>query len=283
MGQRAAKRSIELPKYINEEQADILRNTYYNKTNYEIASLLNISRKSVTNWARAIGLELKGRSFSDTHRWFSINDKTFDAPNRENAYLLGWIISDGCLFGNKIIFTIQKRDRHILEYINNICNSTYPIKTHKKSTSYCPNINEYVTLELCSKTISNKLKSIGIIERKTGKEIFPTEYLEYKFDVLRGLIDGDGHIEYIQSKKYKYFRYGIHLSSASSKFLNNIVDIFSMGTVYYTGTCYRWSVHKKDDISTLYNNMYKDTEFFLKRKKDKVVNIINYINREIYR
>ena len=46
-----------------------------------------------------------------------------DLTNEDVQYWLGWLASDGCVVGNRISLSVQRRDRDILEKLNNFLNN----------------------------------------------------------------------------------------------------------------------------------------------------------------
>ena len=43
-----------------------------------------------------------------------------DLTNEDVQYWLGWLASDGCVVGNRISLSVQRRDRDILEKLKDI-------------------------------------------------------------------------------------------------------------------------------------------------------------------
>lgn len=139
---------------------------------------------------------LKFREPTDAIGKYKINIHYFDEiDTQDKAYILGFLYADGWNtsvyeHGHYIAgMTLKSNDRYMLENINNLMESTYPIKTTKQED------REYSTLYFCNKHLVLRLHQLGITPRKTFTTTFP-EWLSEELipHFLRGLLDGDGSI-----------------------------------------------------------------------------------------
>lgn len=130
---------------------------------------------------------------------YTVNSHFFDEITTEaQAYVLGFILSDGHVSkGNHIMFTIHKEDADILEKIRDAVGSTHSIK---------PTREKYVSLNIASKVMADRLREIGLDNHKTFSldiekviQVVP-DHLRRHF--IRGMFDGDGSIRIY---KYDYF------------------------------------------------------------------------------
>lgn len=130
---------------------------------------------------------------------YVVNSHFFDDIQTEaQAYVLGFILSDGHVSSrDHILFTIHQDDVDVLEKIRNVMDSNHHIKKTRE---------KYVTLDISSKMLSDKLRMFGVDNKKTFSldirkviKMVP-DYL-YRH-LIRGMFDGDGSIRYY---KYEYF------------------------------------------------------------------------------
>lgn len=244
---------------------EVLKEKYPNTTTKKLAELLNTTIHKVLYEAEKLDLK---KDSNLSKRKYSVNSDYFSSINRKMAYVIGFIMADGCVSKNELSFCLASKDIEILENINNLLNSTYTIKNNK---GYEGNI--YSRLRINDKQIISDLKSYGIIERKTGSEQFPHQLIDYKWDFLRGLFDGDGTVGlYISKNNQKVRRFSI--VSSNIKFINNLKTIYNCGYVHANKTQNNWIVSKKSDLHMIYQNLYQDTDLYLKRKYDKFTYLI---------
>ena len=204
---------------------------------------------------------------------YPVNNNYFDEWSANMAYILGFIITDGCITTNnkgetfRLEFNIK--DKEILEYIRDILSPTRPIFTkirYRKGTS-CTGHTLRISINQHLVDILNKY---GICCRKTGKEVCP-DYIPKEFftDYFRGIFDGDGCIRI--AKNHNIFSARFKITSASkifleqlNKHLNNKLNVYHR----ITENIYDLCSNNKINIKYLYNLMYNNNNFCLQRKKD---------------
>lgn len=191
----------------------------------------------------------------------------------EDAYWLGFILADGYLNEDRGFLRIklaEKDEEHLKKFARymqeeNVDNS---IK-HDIGGAYTKdNICSYI--EFSSRDICNNLVKQGIRQNKSGKEI-PQDFsdFELKKAYVRGMIDGDGHVE------DGYFKYVGSLESCQY-----MKDFFGKWYEYSLDKKY---IYPKDSIfsfeirSKKVNSILKEiyetkTDAFLERKNIIVKN-----------
>ena len=120
-------------------------------------------------------------------RWslkYSVNEDFFDHWSGQMAYLLGFTFADGSIYKTSLSWDIQKRDLDLLEKINKIINSTYPISVRKRS---------------CRLRISNQIfirgaVKRGLVPKKNMRDELPKIPERFIRHFVRGFLDGDGWI-----------------------------------------------------------------------------------------
>jgi hypothetical protein len=123
---------------------------------------------------------------------YSVNEKYFSKINsHEKAYILGFIVADGGVYGNNLsIGQSGKNGKMLLEWIKEklSSNNIFYVKKPKKNTH---NINYVLTIS--SNEIVNDLSKFNVSENKKYCFEFPQALnLKYFKSFLRGYFDGDG-------------------------------------------------------------------------------------------
>lgn len=264
-----------MKKIFNEEQIEFMKQHYKDMSYKEIANYLGFTERQVRGKINGLGLSKLRKIKSD---YFSI----IDTPLK--AYFLGFIFADGYLVYNpnrrvyELGIELQEDDKYILDLLNlelgNLNNIYYTpakkviiegIEANRKPT-YC--------LRIYSKQIVEDLIQKGIVPNKTHHVSFLKVQEKYFFDFLRGYIDGDGGY-YID----RYNRVKIHITSAFDDILyylqNRLLDYDIQSSVYKEKERkYRLYIYRKDDINKLVHLLYYDNVVCLKRKFDKINNIL---------
>ena len=99
-------------------------------------------------------------------------------------YFLGILATDGCITENRVVLDFSENNKEILDYWNTFLGNVCSIKCsiHKKYQ-----VPQY-RIDFRNQEICDYLSSFGITPRKSL-----TLKLKYiNWDVLRGIIDGDG-------------------------------------------------------------------------------------------
>ncbi len=121
----------------------------------------------------------------------SFDHYSLDILNNKTEYILGLMLSDGCITKNDD-FRIYLKDYDLIEKLHLFFKSKLPIKTRKDVIQY--------GLTFRSKQLCNILRNYGIVEKKS-KIAKVHEDLQNSIDFWRGMIDGDGSISFNLKKK----------------------------------------------------------------------------------
>lgn len=200
-------------------------------------------------------------------RIFAINDDYFKTINSNSAYIMGFILADGCIIDARkskyLTITLQSRDIEVLEFIRDEISPTRPINfVHDK---------KHVRLVINSDIMCEDLISYGIIPRKGGHEYLPKINKKYYPDLIRGLFDGDGCICQRKTRPESIFK----ITSASITVIYGLIKYFGFGYHKPENENYgNYIVHKRDELVEIREIFYyNDNIFFLKRKRDIFFNI----------
>lgn len=212
----------------------------------------------------------------------SFRQKAFDPNVFKNEdkdlvfYILGLIWSDGNLNKdlNKISLTLKDLD---------LIQTLYPHFSDinkRKIYSYNKNGFESHTIINTNKDFIKKLMEYGLIPCKSYDITFPNIPQSFFYSFIRGVFDGDGSV-YIQNR-YKNIKYlGVSIISANKMFLIPIQEILKTKKIDSNiikdsrGSVYCLKIYRKESIKNFFNYIYKDSKYFLHRKKN--VFIINDI------
>lgn len=210
------------------------------------------------------------RDDSHKHRKYTINENYFDVIDTPNkAYILGLLYSDGCNFArqNRVVLALQERDKDILEKICLELNYSRPLSIRHLNDKNDKWQNSY-ELIIVNKHISEQLAKLGVIPNKSLVLSFPywmEPHLLPHF--LRGMVDGDGHIEVGNS---------VFLTIASSKkFCDALYDYVKMKYLYISNIsptynpkseCKIWSLSGKNNVYAFLKDLYETAELCIERK-----------------
>lgn len=192
-------------------------------------------------------------------------------------YILGLIWSDGNLNKelNKVSLCFKDLDfvKLLYPYFSDIHkHKIYSYKRNGYSSHLIINTNSYFIEELIS---------YGLTPNKSYTITYPKNIPEeYSYSFIRGVFDGDGSV-YIQNR-YKNTTYlGVTIVSANKQFLESIQKILKKEFIDsniildFRGSVCCLKIYKKDSIKKFFNFIYKDTKFYLQKKRN--VFIINDI------
>jgi hypothetical protein len=224
----------------------------------EMARELNIGKTTVNRWSRELGLKTKKNT---------VNEGFFRKFSPQMSYILGYIITDGNIMWDtrksyrSLTITAAEKDKQHLERIRSILKSTKELLYSEKTKSY--------RLIVTNKKICLDLMKLGITPRKSLTVKFPKIPKEYLKDFIRGVIDGDGSVRYVDRKRSPYFE--ITVFSGSPKFLKQLARVIEeeinvstkLKKVHKNTFSIRYTC-KKGKI--LADWIYKDAKLFLNRK-----------------
>lgn len=246
-----------------------------NMTRKEIAEKLDRKITGVSRICRNLNLQSK------RPRSYDVNDYFFHTLTPDSAYILGLMISDGCVrcIGPKkkiLIYSISAKDRELIEFVRD---KISPTKTIEERTRI-KNSKEYyeLTLRINSVILVDKLIEYGVVPNKTGKEYIPDIDKEFWPYIIRGIFDGDGSVYYKDSGKILVDK-KCYICSANDKLLEQIKDYFGFGSITgYSKNFYYWSLNSYENIINFYNIIYNDFAYKLDRKFQKVKYIKEHKN-----
>ena len=252
-----------IPKTQKRKLLPFIRNNFGKLSQREIARQLGIGKTSINRWAAELGFK---------HKKHTVNESFFDKLNESSAYLLGLIYADGNIAWNPnpkksywaLTITASAKDKEHLENIRTILKSTKPLLYSEKTNSY--------RLIANSKKLCSKLMELGVTPNKSltieFPEFLPEEHLNH---FVRGIIDGDGNIRYVDRERSPYFE--ITIASGSKKFCEGLVNAIQKSTGIKANIrlakqntyVIQYSCSRGEKLAKY---IYSNANLYLKRKKE---------------
>ncbi|MCQ9207407.1 MAG: hypothetical protein NG740_05990 [Omnitrophica bacterium] len=188
----------DLRARLNREE---LRRLYLDekKSLEDIARMYGVSRVAVWKYCRAEQLTRRSRSEARLEaqrrskvpqKYYHINENFFSQWSREMAYVLGLLMTDGCLNRPKnSSFRIRLclNDRELLEKVANVIGSNHNITASRHQEGL-------YSLLFAREKLAQDLIKLGLKLRKSLDLEFPELPNEYLRDFIRGVFDGDGSV-----------------------------------------------------------------------------------------
>lgn len=259
----------------DQEKIEIVEK--YKTGNYnccELAREYNKHNTSINDLLRRRGIVIRN-NHSELARKYNVNENYFNEINSEDkAYFLGFLYADGCNHGNSIELSLKGDDKSILNKLKEKIEYDGPLLFYiRKDTGKLKKRNE-CRLNINNKKISEDLKRLGCVPRKTFILEFPTEEQVPKYLIqhfVRGYLDGDGCISRsgrrccVSFASTKNFCLGLK---------SNIKDITNIDfNIYPHKNIFNCCISCISDILIFLKWLYKDSTIYLERKYKKYLEI----------
>lgn len=224
------------------------------------------------------------------HNYFDVIDDEY------KAYLLGFFIADGCLANNskrsegRFCVNIQLGDLNVIECFQKFIAKDSKIDISNRSTAEIKRVDQAKirwTSQHMRDIFINKYK---IIPNKTMNPDFkfPMEEIpdSLKGHFIRGFIDGDGSFEQKEGRIFTitllstsvYFmnQIGDEICKLSDGIEKNIRECNGKTINWFTLRFNMFAENKSEKVFKIYNYLYKDSNIYLTRKKDKIESYLKY-------
>lgn len=234
----------------------------------EIGSRFGASRSIMNYNLKKIGVMMRPRG-----RKVSIEDIIDKVGSPEFDYFLGILATDGCICNNIISLEFAENNKDILDYWKEFLGGTVNINIHTNSKG-----TDYYKISFQNSDIAQLLNDFGITPNKS----YTLKIKYINWNVLRGIFDGDGSLA-IDTRSGISGKFRI--ASGSEPFLLQIQEFLNCynikSTIYRDSSCNCMSltVGILKDIITIYENIYKDSSYFLRRKYDKFGPLVEKFTR----
>lgn len=281
----------KLPGYKNEkeltlEEKEKIIKYYYDNPNVKVKEIGQHFKLT----KRAMGKLFKEFNISSRRKnRYTLNEHFFDSIDNElKAYLLGYLFADGFVGDeeyNNIVFSQKKDDMEAVELFKESIEYTGELRIFEPGKASFKNSQDHVVVNFSSEHMANKLRNYGLLKKESYKSL-PKIDNNLLRHFVRGFFDGDGSITLIKS----HYKDKVYYSGALDIIVNkNLVDFFLnlFSDIHFTidqsKTDYMvyLKCHSKKGVKFFYDYFYKDSKYFLSRKKRKFDEIIGRINGEI--
>lgn len=276
-------------------------NTKFSKWNskFDVKKILNLKNEGKNISQIAEILEIPVRRFGEMLKFYDIklnsnghiirkNNNFFEKIDTEiKAYLLGYTLADGSViiepkkrnnkiysYSKRLCFTVSVDDREVINLLKDNISPDSKIKEFHNSKGAINRKNS-LSLRFSSNKIVDDLILLNIKPLKTYDTSFIFDFDKIPENLhrhfLRGFFDGDGG-----------FRYTVlNFVSTSVYFLNQLESIFikelpgvKINKRHVIGKTVNWSTFtfhtgKNNLKQKLFDYFYKDSNFYLQRKKLK--------------
>ena len=209
------------------------------------------------------------------------------------AYVLGYIVADGCVYKrkdrkNSYVLNITSKDRqHLLNIgLNIVANCS--ISTKRNSTG-----DQYCQIQVCSREICEDLMGIGIFPRKTHNLDSIEVPEKYFSDFARGFFDGDGTVYIYEVNNTQQIKAGFVSSSLPfiTRFNQSLCHRLAIPTKFIHQTIDRKGVKIPkydicfyvDDCEKLFRLMYRDNPKLFLFRKYEIFEKWNFVKRRHYK
>lgn len=234
------------------------------KTSYEISKLFRCSRQKIDDILSQNNVKKRKRQ---DYRKYSFDETFFNhIDSQAKAYFLGLMFADGYNQESNYLVRLLLKDKDVLEQF-------------KACINWCGKFDfisyKYYQIRFQSKRLSEALAKLGCVQNKSLILQFPQHIKENLLNhFIRGYFDGDGCI----SGNQRQFQ----LTIISTKdFCDKLNEIFSqfigkkrLENHPNNKITKRYRISGRHQIKKIYDYLYHDAQFFMKRKKDKMEELL---------
>jgi len=255
----------------------------------DIGRLYGVSRVAVWKYCRDKRLIRRSRSEARLEAqkkgkvpqcYYDINEMFFEKWSTEMAYILGLIITDGCVSQTGTV-SLRINDRDLLEKVRQAMESEHRIRSYKHQ-------KKLYGFQFTREKMTDNLKRLGVLPKKSLTVDFPDIPDLFIVDFIRGVFDGDGSVFF--EKRNPRSTLKTSFVSSSKKFIEKLEKklqklgmppsmIYKQKTKNTVSHMIRYA--NKDSIK-FYNILYKnvpDNGLYLERKRDKYKQCMRKVGR----
>jgi len=206
--------------------------------------------------------------------------------SKEQAYLLGFLVSDGwiCSARHQIGLGVAKPDEWVVYLLKKECHPAINVILRPGGEKINPSGNlgqaqDFYQLIMSSEKMVDDLSTLGVYDKKSGREILPIISDSYQSHLFRGLLDGDGSIYQHSGGKNTCIRFigGPHITAQISLYLHMKLGVkyqFPNPKVETILWYVEWFTEK--DCMKIANYLYKDSQNLrIERKYENAKNLIS--------
>lgn len=263
------------PKNLTEATQEKIQSLYESGlSSREVSKKLGVSKTSVLKF-------IDNTREPSSYRKHKVDEHFFkEIDTQEKAYWLGYLFADGSnnTKTGQISFSQSEKDKGAVYAFKKSIKSEHPITPHTKGPSYSDETIQY-RFQATSRIMSDDLAKHGCVANKTSCLEYPGINQSLNPHFIRGLFDGDGSVWITGGRGY----FSI---TGYAPFLIQVQDVLiaeagvsktkiairrpdrnpDFGDIRYGG---------KAPMKQLYDYLYKDAQYFLRRKKEKFEEILD--------
>lgn len=155
----------------------------------DLAASLGRTAFAVSGRARLLGLQKSGGRYERLHARYRVNGHAFRKLTPETAYVLGMILADGSINGDRMKVTNNRLD--VILTVRAALDSNHAVKVPSAVR------DRTFSLFISNAELSADLRRWGITENKSLTGDWPRNVPGQLFgSLLRGYFDGDGHANF---------------------------------------------------------------------------------------
>lgn len=211
-------------------------------------------------------------------RKYNVDTNYFKEIDYDSSYWLGFMFADGYQDGNEMVINLSNKDAdHLISFKDEIkYEGSLLYRTDRTKYKNTYKYHDKVTLKVASVEICSTLDSLGCVRAKSKIVKYPQIAIQYDSTFIRGVFDGDGCISISKRGNKKYAKASIY--SESTDFIMSINKILIDNGInsHINNKGKVCSICSKDSLISLYNLLYREGNYYLKRKKDKFTEMLSY-------
>lgn len=241
----------------------------------ELAKIFGCSTSPIRKILYDQHVQLRPKGTPTTY--VDVNLDFFRSINNEaNAYFLGLLYSDGCVYiknkSSTVRIELKGYDVEILEIFRDNVSPSAQVKISKRDTA---------VFSIHQKEVAEQLISLGCVPRKSLVLSFPTQVPDHLLHhFMRGYSDGDGCIH--KDKRYTSFTWDfISTKQFCDKFSELLAQVDIKSNVRLckpkiNQITSRLTVCGNNQVKQALDWLYQDATIYLSRKYEKYVELKNY-------
>lgn len=231
-----------------------------------------IAEETGCNYA-TLGRRIKSLGIRTSKHSHLIREDFFQTWSKDMAYILGFCFADGNIGKSnnrqKLVIQLNPKDIEFLEFITSLIQPGKSIYRYSRILSTTKKPFDVAMVDFSSKYLVEDLEKLGCVENKTYVEIrIPAMPKEYMRHFIRGFFDGDGSVWY-SMKSSGYIDTAACIACMSVSFLQDILNELGFGNLSIKDNPPTLNFYSKTNLLKLYEYMYSDGGFCLRRKKEK--------------
>lgn len=231
-----------------------------------IAEECNVCVHTITNILEKFGVKRD----NIYHNIELNNDYWSKIDKYDKAYFLGFLITDGNIYKNRVALQLNKKDIEILRIFSEKTGNANPIRIDNR------NMAEW---SLKRRKWVEDLSVYGVIPRKTETAYMPIINDELMPHLLRGIIDGDG---WISKKSHQLGLCGTEkLVTQVRDFLVEKLGVYKVKVIHCSEKVWQITWASSKDIEKIGSYLYENKQdCFLERKFNNYNGIV-HANTEV--